>query len=84
MATDEGSGAPASRNPDPIPTTIVFAESPGIGGILIVDAEHGDIVIHVELTGQPFCACVLTMDNALTLSMWLCAHIVDERRRRRL
>ena len=81
MATVEGSGAPASRNPDPIPTTVVFAEPPGLDGVLTVGAEHGDIVIHVDLAGRPFCACVLTMDNALTLSMWLCAHIVDERRR---
>jgi Transposase DDE domain group 1 len=35
-----------------------------------------------EIDGKPFCAMVLTMDNALALSMWLVAHVVDERRRR--
>jgi hypothetical protein len=46
-------------------------------------AEHGDVVLHVEIDSKRFCAMVLTMDDALALSMWLCAHVVDERRRRR-
>jgi hypothetical protein len=70
--------APASR------TTLVFAEPPGLEGVLLVGAEHGDVVVRVDLAGRPFCALVLTADDALTLSMWLCAHIVDERRRRHL
>jgi hypothetical protein len=53
---------------------VVFAEPPGLEGILLVGAEHGDIVIHADLAGRPFCAFVLTADDALTLSMWLCAH----------
>ena len=66
---------------DPIPISVIFDGPPGVDGMLIVGAEHGDIVIHMEFDGKPFCAMVLTMDNALTLSMWLCAHVVDERRR---
>ena len=59
----------------------MFGEPPGIDGMLYVGAEHGDVVIHAELAGRPFCALVLTLDDALTLSMWLCAHVVDARRR---
>jgi hypothetical protein len=51
---------------------------------LTVNAEHGDVVIHTELDGHPFCALVLTTDNALTLALWLTAHVVDERRRRQV
>jgi hypothetical protein len=32
----------ASRNPDHIPTCVVFAEPPGLDGVLAVGAEHGD------------------------------------------
>ena len=82
MATDEGSGAPASRKPDRIPSRVVFDDPPGVEGTLTVGAEEGDITVHTEIDGKPFSTMVLTMDDALTLSMWLCAHIVDERRRR--
>jgi hypothetical protein len=65
-----------------IPTTIAFAEPPGKNGTLVVSAEQGDIEVHVAMEDKPSCTLVLTMDNALTLSMWLVAHVVDERRRR--
>ena len=67
--------------PDRIPVTAIFDGPPFVDGTLIVGAEHGDIVIHVEFEGKLFCAMVVTMDSALTLSLWLCAHVVDERRR---
>ena len=67
---------------DPIPATVVFAEPPGAEGTLIVGAEHGDIMVHAKFAGHPGYTLVLTLDNAITLSMWLCAHVVDERRRR--
>ena len=54
--------APASRNPDPILTVVVFAEPPGLDGILTVGAEHGDVVIHVELqTEHGLWRCVATL-----------------------
>jgi hypothetical protein len=64
-----------------IPTTIVFAEPPGIDGKLVVSAEHGDIEVNVTMEDKLSCTLVLTMDDALTLCMWLVAHVVDERRR---
>ena len=83
MVTDEGSGASAPRNPDRIPAVALFDGPPGVEGALTVGAEDGDIVIYVELTGQPFCTFIVTLDSALTLSTQLCARIVDERRRQR-
>jgi hypothetical protein len=68
-------------NRDRIPATIVFGQPPSIDGLLTVGAEHGDILLHVELAGRPFCALVLTTENALSVSMWLTAHVVDERKR---
>jgi hypothetical protein len=82
MAASESSGASAPRNPDRISIAVIFGEPPGIDGTLTVGTEHGDVLIHAALTGHPFCALVLTLDDALTLSMWLCAHVIDERRRR--
>jgi hypothetical protein len=68
---------------DPIPVTAVFDEPAGAEGTtLIVGTEHGDIIVHAEFVDHPDCTFVLTMDNALALSMWLVAHVVDERRRR--
>jgi hypothetical protein len=83
MATPEIGGASPPRNPDRIPTSIVFGEPPGIDGTLTVSSEHGDVVIHAELIGRPFCALVLALDDALTLNLWIAAHVIDERRRRR-
>ena len=65
------SGCPAT-----VPT-----RHPGIDGVMFVGAEHGDVIIHAELAGRPFCALVLTLDHALALSLGLCARVVDERRR---
>jgi hypothetical protein len=77
-----GSG-PGNPGRDPIPVTMVFDGPPGVEGLILVGTEHGDINIHTEIDGHEFCVFVLTMNNALTLSMWLCAHIVDERHRSR-
>jgi hypothetical protein len=66
---------------DPIPATVGFCALPCVGGSLTVGAEHGDVAVHVERAGRPFCAAILTKDDALALSLWLCAHVVDERRR---
>jgi hypothetical protein len=60
----------------------VLSQPPGIDGLLTVGAEHGDILLQVELAGRPFCALVLTTENALSISMWLTAHVVDDRKRR--
>jgi hypothetical protein len=79
MATHERRGE-ARRNTDRIPTTVVFGEPSGIPGTLTVGAERGDIVVDVDVA-EHSCTLVLTIDDALTLGMWLSAHIVDERRR---
>ena len=79
MATTHERRGAARRNTDRIPTTLVFGELPGIPGTLTVGAEHGDIEVRVDLAEQQ-CTLVLTLDDALTLGMWLSAHIVDERR----
>jgi hypothetical protein len=79
MATHERRGE-ARRNTDRIPTTVVIGEPSGIPGTLTVGAEHGDIKVDVDVA-EHSCTLVLTIDDALTLGMWLSAHIVDERRR---
>ena len=79
MATHERRGE-ARRNTDRIPTTVVFGEPSRIPGTLTVGAEHGNIVVDVDVA-EHSCTLVLTIDDALTLGMWLSAHIVDERRR---
>jgi hypothetical protein len=79
MAMHEKRGR-TRRNADRIPTRMVFSEAPGIPGTLTVGAEHHDIVIRVDLA-ESSCTLELTPDDALTLGMWLSAHIVDERRR---
>jgi hypothetical protein len=61
---------------------MMSAEPPGADGTLIVGAEQGDIMVHAEFAGHAGCTLVLTLDNALTLAMWLVAHVVDERQRR--
>jgi hypothetical protein len=41
---------------------VVFAEPPGLDGILTVGAEHGDVVIHVDLqTEHGLWRCVATL-----------------------
>jgi hypothetical protein len=79
MATTRERRGAARRNTDRIPTTVVFGEPPGIPGTLTVGSEHGHIKVCVDLAEQQ-CTFVLTLDDALTLGMWLSAHIVDERR----
>jgi hypothetical protein len=70
----------ARRNTDRIPTTVVYDEPSRVPGTLTVGAERGDIVVDVDVA-EHSCTLVLTIDDALTLGMWLSAHIVDERRR---
>ena len=80
MGYSEGSGAPASR-PRQHPDRRCVRRPTGVDGVLFVGAEHGDVVIHVDVASRPFCALVLTTDDALTLCLGLCARVVDERRR---
>ena len=81
MAGSQSTSGSGPGNPDRIPVSVIFDGPPGVDGMLFVGAEHGDITMHVEINGKLFCTCVLTADNALTLSLWLCAHVIDERRR---
>jgi hypothetical protein len=66
----------ARRNTDRIPTTVVFGKPSRIPGTLTVGAERGDIVVDVDVA-EHSCTLVLTINDALTLGMWLSAHIVE-------
>jgi hypothetical protein len=63
-----------------VPATAVFASPPGVPAELGVLSEHGDVNVLVTLAGCAFCAVVLTLDDALDLSLQLCAAIMDARR----
>jgi hypothetical protein len=80
MATNDPTPAAERGN---IPATIVFGAPPGIPAALDVAAEHGDILVHLELAGHAFCAVVLTLDAALDLQLAIAACVIDERQRRR-
>jgi hypothetical protein len=66
-----------------VPATAVFSGTPpGIPAALGVSTEHGDVVLLVDLAGQPFCSFTLTCSDALDLNLGIAALVVDERRRR--
>ena len=66
---------------DAILTAVVFSQPPGIPGAIEVEAEEGDVVLHLALGNTAFCALVLTADDALDLNLLVAARVVDLRRR---